>query len=511
METQTIQPNELQEKLAVNNERKRILLVDGNIPVDDRGTNYQFGTKKFSGITPFGLNRIKSYLDSRGIPCDVKHIQETSLEEISHYDAVGISALSPSIPSVFEFTKAVKQMYPQIPVIGGGEHFGLDSEWILKNQGITGIDACCTMQGELPLLALGLGSSLSEIGSIAYNQDGNVIVNPKYPRLTEQHGLENILAPSPVVNSQLEPIPMPELAAFFKGSASTQTSSGCNHACTFCTNGPFYGKAVSTIETAKKEVESAQKAGADFLFVRNAMLNVSSDHLEDFKKYMQQVNSGENKMAWYSFMSATPNKTDFEGLARAGSLMIGVGIEDVIGDRKQVGKGGSLDIATKFIDDAKEHMIVRALLILGLPNHYDVPKAEIKQKMLDYMTAHPQAAYRINILTPTPGTMDYKNYADTMIDDPHKNIAFLRKLDTLHSVVDPKKMREKLGNSQLNTDSRYVQTPQDWEDLRVEITSEYLSSREHAQFVKSLKGKEFLGKKDLLYDIAKKFIEVNHA
>jgi len=190
--------------------------------------------------------------------------------------------------------------------------------------------------------------------------------------------------------------------------------------------------------------------------------------------------------------------------------MLGVGIEDVVGDRRELGKGSNLDAATRFIDSAKEYLAVRALLLLGLPNHYHLPKEEIKQRMLTYMKDHPQAVYRINILTPTPGTIDYENYANALIDNPHQNPAFLSKFDNMHSLVDPRRMREKLGITNLDNNQDYVQTPQDWEELRKEITLHYLGSEEHARFIESLKGKEVLGKQDLLYNITRKFKEINN-
>jgi radical SAM superfamily enzyme YgiQ (UPF0313 family) len=501
-----VSPQEVEALLRSGHTPKRILLVDGNLPVEG-DVPYSFGDKKSSGVTPFGLKRIESYLSAKGVPSEVKHIAEINQDELSQYDIIGFSTLTPSIPQTLEFAKRTKQRYPDKLVIGGGEHFGLDYQWILENQATTGIDACCTMQGELPLLALSLGVPVQKIGSMSYNEKGKIVNNIRYPRLTESQGLESVLSPSPVINKELEPIAMPEVAPFFKGSGSTQTSSGCNYACSFCTNGPFYGKAVSTMKTAVKEIDSMQKSGVDFFFVRDPMLNVNSEHLQDFVSHMKRVNGKENKMAWYSFMSANKVPVNFEEMARAGALMIGVGLEDIVGDRQELGKGGDLSQATEFIDKAKEHLLVRTLLILGLPNHYQVPKEEIKTRMLGYMKSHPQAIYRINILTPTPGTADYKSYADSMTENPHQNPAFFKKLDNMHSVIDPKKMRSSLGTTDLNQNPNYVQTAQEWSELREEIMASYLGSKEHRGFLETLKGKEFLGRKDLLYDIAKKFRE----
>jgi hypothetical protein len=58
--------------------------------------------------------------------------------------------------------------------------------------------------------------------------------------------------------------------------------------------------------------------------------------------------------------------------------MIGVGIEDVIGRREDIKKGNSLQTAIDFIEEAKEYVVIRALLILGLPVHYQYSREEIK-------------------------------------------------------------------------------------------------------------------------------------
>lgn len=527
MEKESIVSFEELEKRAFDKEfpKKKVLLIDGNLPTG-KDVAYHFGDDEemSSGITPFGLARIAGYLDKYSVPCSIVRLQDfenlSKKEEfqrlLEEADIIGMSALTPSINEAYAFLASVKEAYPNKKTVGGAEHFALDYEWILQNKGKTGVDACCTMQGELPMLALALDVPSEKIGSLAYeersNEGNSIKKNANFPRLNEKSIVESELV-HPVAARRLpkewEPVVVPEIAKYFERCGSSQTGSGCNHNCSFCTNEKFLGRFESTLETAKQEVRDLFADKVDFLYVRNAMLNYNGEHLMSFVNFMKNENENhEQKISWYAFMSAQAGKTYFKEMADAGCIMIAVGLEDVIGDRKELGKDGSLELATKFVDDAKEDILVRTLLIMGLQEHYKFSRDEIKDQMLSFMKAHPQGIYRINSWTPIVGAKDFDQFEGFLTQDIRQNPESFKEHDTMHGVIDPQKMYDNLGVAEEN---RWVKDPKDWIVLRNEIMQEYLLSPEHESFLETLKGKSVNGKEDILYDIAVEFRRITLA
>lgn len=521
------------ETLAHNKEvqRKNILLVDCVMPRYDeelaKRTGYFFKSDDdgVSDYTNLGIHRIAGYLDKFEVPTTIIRLQDYQTPDkqkelfaiVEHADIIGVSSLSPSIDSAFAFSVEVKKQFPEKLVVGGAEHYGLDEEWILSHQDVTGTDACCTMQGELPMLALSLGVPVEKIGSMAYGvkeADGSNTVKktPKFPRLgKKEHEEFDIMKPVPARAMPKEWIPMilPEMSKVFKYCGGTETGSGCVYDCVFCTSPDFMGRGYTpTLDMAAQEIDAMYEQGLDFFYVRDPLLNGNGQHFDQFVDHMvtfQQEH--ERKMGWYAFMAATKSDRlrQFPKLAEAGCVMIAVGVEDVVGDRKDLNKGAGLSVAAEFIDAAKEHVLVRTLLILGLPEHYRMPREELKKRILDFMKEHPQAVYRMNIWTPMVGTENFREFNDVLAKDIRGDVKSFRDFDTMQSVVDPEKIQNKLN---VPEQDRWVKEPQEWARLRGEIMAEYLHSPEHAAFLETLKGKTRLGKENLLYDIAKEFQDV---
>jgi radical SAM superfamily enzyme YgiQ (UPF0313 family) len=240
----------------------------------------------------------------------------------------------------------------------------------------------------------------------------------------------------------------------------------------------------------------------DFFFVRDLLLNSSEENLNSFLDFMIEMNSGDRKMKWVAFASVLKNENTeqlFQKMEDAGCVEIMVGVEDVVGDRKKLKKGNNNEVAAEFIDLAGEHMLVRAFLIMGLPEHYNYSKEEIKNSSLKFMKAHPQAIYRMGVWTPILGTDDFNNYKFMLNDDIRENVGALGQFDTMHYVIDPKKVYQHLD---IPEEKQWVKNSDDWEHLRDEVVKEYYKSDEYKEYLNKLKDK------NLLFEAAKNFQEI---
>ena len=502
------------------NRPKNVLLVDGQMPNLKGKEGYFFYSDDPNNIetfdaAPYGLARISGYLDAYNVPNKIIRLRDfisspkkEELEAIiKESDIIGISGLSNSAPEMFTFCLETKLKHPEKTIIGGREYFGLDSEWILKNKNRTGVDLCCNSQGELPILSLAFGVPQEKIGSITYEGgDEKIIKNDFFPRLDERS--ENkLLRSKPARELPIEWCAniFPEFQKQFKHCGNTMVGSGCPYNCDFCANSKFLEsrKYIPSGETAKKEVKAMSDKGMDFFFVRDLLLNAEQKNLDEFIDFMTELNlNAEQKMKWAAFMSVKKH-SDLNDLFRrmsdAGCVEIMVGVEDVVEDRRKLHKGLNTEAAAQFTDVAKDHMLVRSFLMLGLPDHYKYSKDEIKESLLLFMKEHPQAIYRIGLWTPIIGTKDFEEYKFALKEDVRENIDALKEHDTMHYVVDPLKIYDHLN---VSPEKRYIQEANEWESLRNDVVKEYYESEEHREYLENLKGKEFL------YESAKNFQEV---
>lgn len=512
-----IQIDELEELISNNSISKKVLLIDGQMPAVKNGKSYFYYSEDLKDFdaAPFGLARVGGYLDKHGIENKIIRLRDyysspeklKELEEIiKEADVVGISGLSNSAAEMYRFCSEIKTKFPDKKIIGGREHFGLDYEWILNNQEKTGIDFCCTSQGELAMLSLALNIDPEKIGSIAFkNKEGEIVKNDYFPRLDEKEPRE-ILRPQPAKEMPIEwhANIFPEFQKHFKHCGDTLVGTGCPFNCTFCANHKFMEsrKYVPSPSVAKQEIEAMAEKGIDFFFVRDLLLNASEENLNKFLEFMTRLKANGKEMKWAAFASVIKNgdmNELFQKMEDAGCVEIMVGVEDVVGDRKNLKKGNNNDVAAEFIDSAKEHMLVRAFLILGLPEHYKYSREEIKNNSLKFMKEHPQAIYRMGLWTPIVGTTDFEQYESMLSENIRTNYDALDNFDTMHYVINPEKVYQ---NSEISEEKQWVKNPQDWELLRDEIIKEYYESDEHKEYLNRLKGKQ------LLFEAAKNFQEI---
>jgi radical SAM superfamily enzyme YgiQ (UPF0313 family) len=486
----------IQDALWKGTNRKSIILVDfqHSSRSYDAEQTYLFYSEEGAAHYALGLCRIREYLRHFRVPVRIirfseyEENKERLLNEIQSADIVCVNALTFTAHTAYAFCVSVKQRFPGKTVVGGAEHYALDFHWILENPKKTGCDICCTYQGELPMLALSLGIDITLLGSVAYNGLHGVNRAVNYPILSERAD-NPLLRPVPVtsVPRKWMNTAFPEFASTFRYMGKTQTGTGCIYSCTFCTNERFLGHRYhTTLETAKAEIGFFLHTGVRFFFVCDALLNGSPTHLNEFLSFMEEINQNEIQIYWACFFSVQRSAVSmqFSRMAKAGCIMINVGVEDIIGSRKLLKKGNSNQEAVEFCKTASSHLLVRTLLMIGLPSHYHLSRKEIKERFLSYMKANPQAIYRINHFTPLFGTGPYDDYGGMFDKDIRTDLNFLANVDTMHPVLNPEKMYAHLN---IPVKKRWVRKCSDWSKLEREIITAYLESEEHLQFLETLK------------------------
>jgi anaerobic magnesium-protoporphyrin IX monomethyl ester cyclase len=153
-------------------------------------------------------------------------------------DAIGLSALTWTIPSAYQLAEAIKEDSPETPVILGGPHVSALPRRTLRECGA--IDAAILGEGERTfpdflghLFSKGMGPEMENLSGVAYRHGGEAAGD------TEPVYVEDLDAlPSPARHL----FPLSEYVKWSKNFearrtpvASMITSRGCPHRCTFCT------------------------------------------------------------------------------------------------------------------------------------------------------------------------------------------------------------------------------------------------------------------------------------
>jgi len=99
---------------------------------------------------PFGLYRLKFFLESHGHHADIvdPNIDEVNLERITH-DLVGFTSYHETLERDLDLAERVKQKYPDIPIVFGGIEARNNYRQILE---LSSADIIVLGEGEYPLL-----------------------------------------------------------------------------------------------------------------------------------------------------------------------------------------------------------------------------------------------------------------------------------------------------------------------------------------------------------------------
>lgn len=215
----------------------KVLLI--NPPFNISKANYETSIS-------VGLLSLASYLDQKGIEVEIidairqKNYLELIQSELPKVDLVGLSVMTMQVSSALKISKLIKDFNSQIPIVWGGIHSTLFPEQAVKHPLV---DIAVFGEGEQTLLdlieSIKNKSSLKNIPGLAFQENGNVIINQKRPFLK--------MTDLPLPKWSLMPKEILENIVLIP----THTSRGCPHQCAFCinsiTNNSWRGYSISQV------------------------------------------------------------------------------------------------------------------------------------------------------------------------------------------------------------------------------------------------------------------------
>jgi len=228
---------------ASTNRKSRVLLIYPPISKQERYSS-EIGASGGNQI-PLGVFYLAALLRQNGYPVDVIDGEANNLaagqiaRQTMDWSAtvVGISSTTVAFHRALELAKEIRANCPQVPIVLGGPHITSNVQHAMSypefDYGVVG-------EGEYTLLelcqALDDARSVDGIAGLAFHRDGQLIVNPRPPLITDLDSL-----PFPALDL------VPDLCRYNPPPSNYKrlpvvnviTSRGCPNQCTFCDRNLF--------------------------------------------------------------------------------------------------------------------------------------------------------------------------------------------------------------------------------------------------------------------------------
>lgn len=415
---------------------KKVLLTVPPTPTDIGSTQTDAVLSRCAGvyaktdyfIPPIGLTYIASYLREMGFEVDLhdfaveRSSREDALKAIERDDFWALIA-SPSTVTLRQdlaFLKEAKERGGCEYTVGCGTHLTTHPE---DGLGEDGLDFVILGEpeetiGEL-LTVLSKSGDYTNIKSIAYKEDGDVVKNPRRPLIEDINSLPHP-ARDLITGGDYQP-------PFAGGGKFTVmiTSRGCPYPCTYCATRSYYGRSVRmrSVGDILSEIEEI-KRDYDVLGFWDDTFNINREHLINLCKGMV-----ENDLTIPFICMARVKPVDSEMLRwmkKAGCFLILYGVEAGT-DRilKKLKKGITLDDIKNAFKLTREAGIGSAgFFMVGTPGETErevIASIKLAHRLKpDYIS--------FNITTPFPGTELYEKM--------RKNLDRWKIYDARHSLDD---------------------------------------------------------------------------
>jgi len=264
--------------------------------------------------------------------------------------------------------KAVKELYPQLPVIWGGYHPSTEPVQTLKNPYI---DIVIRGQGEIPFKEvvgkLKKKESLGEIPGISYKEGGKIIEN----RDQEFKPLDSF---PPIPYDMIDVEGHVKGYKFAKRCIDYYSSLGCAAGCDFCSEPLFCGRRWSGLpaQTVVSELEYLAKThNIDTFMIRDSDFFINVSRVKKICSLLIGKNSGIRLTSVNGRMELLSRMDDevWGLLRKAGICEIFIGFESGLQEALDVmNKGAKTSQIKACIDKCIKHDIdIRGSFMVGIP------------------------------------------------------------------------------------------------------------------------------------------------
>jgi anaerobic magnesium-protoporphyrin IX monomethyl ester cyclase len=192
---------------------------------------------------PIGLAYLAAVLEANGnevlvLDCLASDIDHEKLKEklfSFEPNLIGISSMTPMVPSTMLAAKVAKESCPNVTVVLGGPHATFMDREILAQE--PSVDVIARGEGEMTLAELAQktanGESLDSVEGITFRKNGQPIQNQTRPYI---QNLDELPYPA------YKHFPLEKYRLFGKLFFPVITSRGCPFQCSFCTTSRILGK-----------------------------------------------------------------------------------------------------------------------------------------------------------------------------------------------------------------------------------------------------------------------------
>lgn len=380
---------------------------------------------KLAGVRapPLGLAYIAAVLENSGhvvsiidSPTLLLTIKEF-IRKVKQFkpDIVGLTAITPTVYKAYYTAKAVKEIYPDIPIIMGGPHVTFMYDEALSQQGV---DIVILGEGEHTTLELietierfGLkADNLKKVRGIAYKHGDNIIVTRRRALIKDLNKLPDParhLLPMDKYTFLDKPIKVFHLMA----------SRGCPYGCIYCSTSYFWGRFVrfkSVNRVINEIINAIYRYKTNYIVFVDDELTINKKWIMDFCRKIRE----ERLDIYYTVGSRVDMGTIdvLKALKKSGCGLIYYGVESANQNSlNKIGKHISIPMIRRAFENAKKMGLdTVGSFILGFPWE---TVDDMKETINFAIKIKPSFA-QFTVLTPYPGTpIYYSALKEGLIED----------------------------------------------------------------------------------------------